>query len=305
MEREGMMRIRELEKRSGVPRTTIHFYTRHGLLPEPVKTGRTMAYYDQRHLKRLREIEEIKKHGRVPMSLLKERIAAMESSSGQVPADAGPTIREKVRTNKAKDNKRQEIVRAAIKIFSQKGYHQTKVQDITRAIGISTGTFYIYFNNKRDLFVEVIDEIFRTIVGEAARELREEEDPQQRLMIRGEVFYRNYSKYNEILHQLRAEMASEDRWPQDRVRQAYMELTRPVIREIQEAIDKGQTRKIDPDLLAFALTGIIEIMSLRLKLDDKYTFKQVQEFMSDFINCGMGLNQEPDMKYRGGRDNAP
>jgi AcrR family transcriptional regulator len=292
------MRISELEKRSGVPRTTIHFYQRHGLLPEPVKTGRTMAYYDQRHLQRLREIEEIKKAGRVPLSFLKERIAALDSGSDRTAAGSGASIRERVRTNKAKDNKRQEIVKSAIKVFSQKGYHQTKVQDITKSIGISTGTFYIYFNNKRDLFVEVIDEIFRTIVGEAALELREEEDPQQRLVIRGEVFYRNYSKYNEILHQLRAEMASEDRWPQARVRQAYLELTRPVIREIQEAIDKGQTRKIDPDLLAYALTGIIEIMSLRLKLDDKYTFKQVQEFMIDFVNFGMALAPSPDIKSK-------
>ena len=294
MGKDDRMRIRELEKLSGIPRTTIHFYMRHGLLPEPVKTGRTMAYYDQRHLKRLRDITEIKKSGRAPLSFLKERIAALESREELTEPASGPYRLDPVRTNKDKANKRQAIVRAAIQAFSHKGYHQTKVQDITESIGISTGTFYIYFQNKRDVFVEVIDEIFRTIVGEAAQELREEESPYRRLVIRGEVFYRNYSKYNEILHQLRAEMADEDLWPQGRVKQAYKELTLPVSRELQDAIDKGLCRKLDTDLLAYALTGIIEIMSLRLKLDNKYNWDDVQEFMDDFIGHGMGLNIPPE-----------
>jgi hypothetical protein len=91
-------------------------------------------------------------------------------------------------------------------------------------------------------------------------------------------------------------MAGEDEWPQGRVRQAYKELTRPVSKELQDAIEKGQCRKLDTDLLAYALTGIIEIMSLRLKLDGKYTFEDVQEFMDDFINNGIGLNEPPLVK---------
>ena len=55
------MRIKELVERSGLPRTTIHFYLRHGLLHPPVKTGRTMAYYDKSHLDRLRKIQSLKK----------------------------------------------------------------------------------------------------------------------------------------------------------------------------------------------------------------------------------------------------
>ena len=62
------MRIKELVKKSGVPRTTIHFYLRHGLLPPPHKTGRTMAYYDDYHLHRLQTIEKLKKGSRMPIA---------------------------------------------------------------------------------------------------------------------------------------------------------------------------------------------------------------------------------------------
>ncbi|MFH1134683.1 MAG: TetR family transcriptional regulator [Pseudomonadota bacterium] len=289
------MRISELVERSGVPRTTIHFYLRRGLLHPPFKSGRTMAYYDDSHLRRLGELKKLKAGGRVPLEFLRKQLQHREEGQEEPPRRRAPEwdVRATANTNKAKDKKRREIIRAGIDCFSRKGYHETKVQDITRSLGISTGTFYTYFRNKRDLFVEAIDEIFRSIVGEAAQQLKAEDDPYRRLVIRGEVFYRNYSKYNEILHQLRAEMAGEDQWPQGRVRQAYKELTRPVSKELQDAIARGLCRKLDPDLLAYALTGIIEIMSLRLKLDDKYTFADVQEFMTDFINNGIKLNEPP------------
>jgi hypothetical protein len=42
--KEGLYRMAVLEKISGLPRKTIHFYTQVGLLHPPLKTGKTMAY---------------------------------------------------------------------------------------------------------------------------------------------------------------------------------------------------------------------------------------------------------------------
>ena len=283
-----LMRIKELEERSGVPRTTIHFYLRQGLLHPPKKTGRTMAYYDESHLKRLQDIQNIKGDIRMPLPLLKERIAALDEEGDESRPKVVKPVKEVAITTKAKDTKRHRIVEAAVQIFSQKGYHRTKVQDITNALGISTGTFYIYFGNKRDLFVEVVDHVFRTILGEAARAIVAEEDIRKRMVIRGRVFYENYSKYNEILNQLRAEMAGEDKWPQEKVKKAYHDLTKPVIKDIQRGIDAGLYRKLDPDLLAYTLTGIIEVMSLRMTIDDKYSFEDIMAFIIDFMTNGVG-----------------
>ncbi len=167
-------------------------------------------------------------------------------------------------TTKAKNRKRERIVKAALEVFSQKGYHRTKVRDITDSIGISTGTFYIYFKNKSDLFVEEVDDVIRSILGDATVAIRSQQDIVKRMEVRGRVFYERYSRYNEILHQLRAEMAGEDRWPQERIKKAYHDLTRPVIRDIQKGIDEGLYRDIDPDLLAYALTGIVPPFSIQL-----------------------------------------
>lgn len=65
------MRMRELEKASGVSRETIRFYIREGLLPEPVKTARNSALYDEEHLLRLFAIRRLKGDRYLPLSVIR------------------------------------------------------------------------------------------------------------------------------------------------------------------------------------------------------------------------------------------
>lgn len=283
------MRIKELVEKSGVPRTTIHYYLREGLLHPPHKTGQTMSVYDDSHLQRLKLINELKKGNRLPIAFLKEQVETAERTPNYVEDyDATKTVR----TNKEKDRKREEIVKAAIRVFSRMGYHKTKVSDITSELKISTGTFYLYFQNKRELFIDVIDQVFRAIIAEAAVAIKGEENYFERMRIRGRVFFDNYTQYNEILNQLRAEIASEEDWPREKLKNIYHGLTTPVIREIKDAIKEGLVRPVDPELLAYCLTGLIEISSFRLSLDKKYTYEDVEEFISELLRTQVYLQQE-------------
>jgi AcrR family transcriptional regulator len=59
--------------------------------------------------------------------------------------------------------KRAEILDAAYKIFSEKGYHSTRIEDIAFELGMAQGLFYRYFRNKLDIFTQIIDEIISNI----------------------------------------------------------------------------------------------------------------------------------------------
>lgn len=48
------------------------------------------------------------------------------------------------------------IVQAAMKLFSDKGFHQTNTKQIAAAAGVSTGSFYSYFADKRAVFIDVL-----------------------------------------------------------------------------------------------------------------------------------------------------
>lgn len=55
-----------------------------------------------------------------------------------------------------KEKKRKDILTAAKKVFLQKGYEPTTIQDIANEVGITRGTMYLYFSGKDDLFQELL-----------------------------------------------------------------------------------------------------------------------------------------------------
>ena len=70
--RDGLLKISDLARETGVPTGTIKFYMREGLLPPPtVKTGRNMAYYDRSFVERIRAIKELQQKRFLPLDVIR------------------------------------------------------------------------------------------------------------------------------------------------------------------------------------------------------------------------------------------
>jgi DNA-binding transcriptional MerR regulator len=67
----GMLKMRELAARSGVTAATIKHYLREGLLPEPVKTSRNMAYYPAEFVDRIKLIKQLQEERFMPLRVIK------------------------------------------------------------------------------------------------------------------------------------------------------------------------------------------------------------------------------------------
>src|SRR5262249_41406979 len=68
------------------------------------------------------------------------------------------------------ERRRTEIVHAAFAEFAERGYHNTRIADIPRRLGIGHGTFYRYFANKRDILVHVLDHTVGRLRAVVARD---------------------------------------------------------------------------------------------------------------------------------------
>jgi DNA-binding transcriptional MerR regulator len=66
-----LLRMGELAEASGVPAPTIKHYLREGLLPEPVKTSRNMAYYPPEFVERIRLIKQLQEERFMPLRAIK------------------------------------------------------------------------------------------------------------------------------------------------------------------------------------------------------------------------------------------
>ncbi len=78
-------------------------------------------------------------------------------------------------------DKRQRILKSAIKVFSQKGFFNSKVSEVARQAGVADGTIYLYFRNKDDLLISLFEEKMGEIVENARRRVSEERGALARL----------------------------------------------------------------------------------------------------------------------------
>ena len=67
----GLLRMKELAEASGVPAPTIKHYLREGLLPEPVRTSRNMAYYPPEFVERIRLIKQLQEERFMPLKAIR------------------------------------------------------------------------------------------------------------------------------------------------------------------------------------------------------------------------------------------
>ena len=68
-----------------------------------------------------------------------------------------------------KERRRAQILQRARDVFARKGYHQAKIDDIVAAAGVARGTFYLYFQDKRSIFEELVNRFYQTIAMAVSR----------------------------------------------------------------------------------------------------------------------------------------
>jgi AcrR family transcriptional regulator len=61
------------------------------------------------------------------------------------------------------EEKKDNLIEAALKLFEEQGYHATKVSDIVREAGVAQGTFYLYFKSKEDMFRSIAESCLEAI----------------------------------------------------------------------------------------------------------------------------------------------
>jgi len=71
-----------------------------------------------------------------------------------------------------KEEKKREIMRVACKLFAEKGYHNTTIPDIAKALNMSVGNLYNYFSSKEELAKEIMLYTSK-LLGEKLRKVNE------------------------------------------------------------------------------------------------------------------------------------
>ena len=82
------LKIGEIAKKSGVPPSTIRYYVRQGLLPEPNKVNKSMAYYDEHCIEKIQAIRHLQERKYFPLSVIKNILRRMDKGMSLDEAEA-------------------------------------------------------------------------------------------------------------------------------------------------------------------------------------------------------------------------
>lgn len=276
MKHSKYMRISELAKASGIPNSTIRYYVREGLLQSPVRTGKTMAYYNLRHLDRLQLIKKIQDEEKMPLKFIKEMIEKMQEEEKET------------QTNSARSSSRRDmIIKSAITLFREKGCANTSITDIVDHAHIGRGTFYLNFTNKEELFIECADKIFFAMYDDVWQEIKNEQDMAERLKKRWLAFYRSYPRWRDMMNLIKGAAVGGHPPFAEKLKQVIHQIIDPIIRDIQRGMQQGSVRQLDPRLVGFMLMGMAEYCAYLLYEDKTYNPEEMSDKMWDIINHGV------------------
>ena len=151
-----------------------------------------------------------------------------------------------------------EIYDAAARIFHEKGYQATSIQDVADAVGILKGSLYYYIDSKQDLLFRIIDEVHRESLRSLERWQSIDGDAlvKLRAFIEGHLTsnVRNLVKIGVFFHDFRS-LDLEHRERIVKERDLYDRFLRELIVQGQEegVVDE----RVDPKLAAMAILGMM------------------------------------------------
>ncbi|MHB8860006.1 MAG: MerR family transcriptional regulator [Thermoleophilia bacterium] len=261
------LKISDLERITGIGRSTIHYYLREGLLSPPIRTGQTMAYYNASHVEELRRTRELQEEG-YPLALIRE-MKHGTLDKGQA-AEPGVATRKK------------EIMAKAVEVFARKGYHQARISDITRAVGLGHSTFYLYFPSKEALFIECVDQVFQAMFSGVWDEIKHENNPLKRLRMRGEVVLKHHPEFLDILQVLQGTL--DDPRLETKRREIYASIAKTVERDIDKAIKSGLIPKMNAEVASYMLVGWMETAPLLLTEGKDYSVDDLLDTLDDIFS---------------------
>lgn len=155
-----------------------------------------------------------------------------------------------------KEGKRELIMAAAIQIFSQKGYHNSKMEDIALAAGIGKGTIYEYFPGKLQLLQEIMEQSFHLYDHSLSVELNNSLSFETKIKVLLEGHFR-FCQQNKDLTRFMfwdTEVIDEElmKWGMEKRAEKEGRLQEMIL----EGIGSGEIRDLDPKLITVMISGV-------------------------------------------------
>ncbi len=160
------------------------------------------------------------------------------------------------------EKKHQRILKAAVKVFAEKGFYNSRVSEIAKEANVADGTIYLYFKNKDDILISLFEEEFGRIVENMRKELAKETDPLQKIRIFAIMHLNIVSKQQQLGEVLGVEVRQSSKFMKEYINNPFIEYLNLIRSIVVEGQEKGLIRKdLTPGIMKRALFGALDEMA--------------------------------------------
>lgn len=199
-----------------------------------------------------------------------------------------PGIPTRIKNEKLVEKRREQIVEGAIKLFAEKGFHRSTLDELAEVSGLSHGSIYAYINTKEDIFSLIHDVLYRHLDDEISKTYEEPDDPVEKLrqLVRADFnLMDHWSKTILLLYQESHILNKErlkDLLAKEREHISKYEAV------LEECIKKGIFRKFNVRLVANFIKLMLDAWAIKQwDLKDHVTPKEMEKAILELLTYGL------------------
>lgn len=190
------------------------------------------------------------------------------------------------------------ILDAAERVFAARGYAATTVKDVAQEAGVATGTVYLYFPSKEELFLALIDRGTRTVLEGIVQARKDKPDVVAKLVASLEAAVRAFSAHRDLARVALLQAPGALPSCEEKLAQLHRLFAAYVARDLEEARAAGLIPPIDIQVAAWAWVGSFAEILLAWVRGDVADLEEVLPALVAYNLRGIGAT--PSGGYRQG-----
>lgn len=188
-------------------------------------------------------------------------LIAVASDSPRIdrkPSGGGPRRPTGERSRQRYERRRADVLKAAARVFAERGYHGTTIDDLVEATGLQRGGLYHYIDGKLQLLIAIHERFIEPLLA-SAREVEALEQPaSEKLRALGRALMGDIAAYRDEVTVFLQEwqvVASEPAWQE--IRDGRQEFERIVAGVLEQGREEGTFEFDNPRLTLLGFLGMI------------------------------------------------
>ncbi|WP_044894213.1 TetR/AcrR family transcriptional regulator [Bacillus alveayuensis] len=174
---------------------------------------------------------------------------------------------------------REKLLRAAEKVFGKKGYYETSVVNITQEAGVGQGTFYNYFQSKKEIFDALIQMYSRELRFKIKEEMKDAENHEDAQRKGFQAFFRWVKDHPELYSIVQQAVVVD----KDLYRWYYDKLASGFLKSLSLGVEDGEFKDINLETVAYCLMSIGQFLGMR------WVFWEGQNVPEEVFDAAMTL----------------